>query len=292
MPTDKRRRQKEGRRARLEALRKQEQRRRSVRRAVWIVVIAGAIIATIIPFLPSTKPLTANQRLQNAADRLAVVAGCKSSPYTVLHPQQWSKPPAMRLNLHRRYYATFATTAGTFKVLLDPATAPQNVNSFVFLAEHHFYDCTNFDRVLTGFMNQGGNPSGGAFDKNPNVALPNADTQGPGYVVTQDEYPKLIKHGYLYAAGTLAVANAGPRTNGSQFFVMAANYRSAVTCPVGATNCLANTYTILGHVVSGLSVVTAINQHGGPPQNPATNSAGGIPPSVINRVLSVTVTST
>lgn len=297
MPTEKRQRQKEGRRVRLEALRRQEKRRRAIRRSIWIVVIAGAIIGTIIPFLPSNKPTPLDQRLQLAANNAAVAAGCPSNQFTVLHPLTWKSPPRMTINLHRVYYATFSTTAGTFKVELTPKTAPVNVNNFVFLAQNHFFNCTDFNRVVTGFMDQGGNPTGGLLDKDPNLqSLPKGDTQGPGYSITQNEYPKLPKHGDLYAAGTVAIANGGPETNGSQFFIMASNYTSATTCAPGAPNCLPNTYTIIGHVISGLAVVKAINKEGGPAPvytrgATPTQQAGGIPPRVINRVLSVIITS-
>lgn len=245
-----------------------------------MVVIAGVIIGSVVLFLPGSKPPTKQQRV----NQLAVKAGCPSSPYAEVDKTlSWKHPPAQTLDRRGIYDATFTTTAGTFVVQLDPKTAPVNVNNFVFLAEHHYYNCTVFDRVLTGFMDQGGGPYGGPQDKNPSASdLP----QGPGYSIKQDEYPTPPKHGDLYAAGTVAMANSGPGTNGSQFFIMAANYTSATVCRT--TSCLPPQYTIIGHVISGLGVVKAINEEGGPAAS--STSAGGVPPKVINRVLSVVIT--
>jgi len=284
VPTDKRQRQKEGRRARLGALRRVERRRRLVRRTIWVVVIAAAIIGSVVLLLPGTKPLPKDVRLQDAANKLAVEAGCPSSPYTVVDTtKSWKHPPHNILSKHRDYFAEFKTTAGDFTVKLDPAEAPANVNSFVFLAEHGFYNCTDFQRVIPGFMDQGGSPSGGWQDDHPKAGS-STEPQGPGYTVKADEYPHLPKHGDIYKAGVLAVANSNsPHTNGSQFFVMAKSWVSKADC--GNTNdCLPPSYTVIGAVVSGQKVVDKINAEGN-----ASTSSDGVPPVIINRVLAITI---
>ena len=102
----------------------------------------------------------------------------------------------------KRYTATMVTSHGTMVIALDPLAAPRTVNSFVFLARYHYYDGIVFHRIIPGFVLQGGDPTG-------------TGTGGPGYRFA-DELPKPGR----YEIGSLAMANAGPNTNGSQFFVI------------------------------------------------------------------------
>ena len=141
--------------------------------------------------------------------------------------KQWSSPPDMVIDPDKRYTAEIDTSMGTMLVELDPAAAPKTVNNFVFLAREGFYDGVIFHRVIQGFVLQGGDPEG-------------SGRGGPGYRF-EDELPKAGR----YEVGSLAMANAGPNTNGSQFFV--------ISGPSGVR--LPPSYSLFGKVVKGLEVV-------------------------------------
>ena len=127
-----------------------------------------------------------------------------------------------------------ATSKGTMIIALDPPAAPRTVNSFVFLARQNFYDGVVFHRIIPGFVLQGGDPEG-------------TGRGGPGYRFA-DELPKAGR----YQLGSLAMANAGPDTNGSQFFI--------ISGPDGAA--LPPQYSLFGAVVKGGDVVAAIDAVG------------------------------
>jgi len=148
--------------------------------------------------------------------------------------QRFSAPPPMVIDPEKRYTATMETTKGTLRIALDPVAAPKTVNNFVFLARWHYYDGVHFHRVIPGFVLQGGDPEG-------------TGRGGPGYQFA-DELPKPGR----YEIGSLAMANAGPNTNGSQFFVICG--------PDGAG--LPPLYSLFGKVVSGLDVVSVIEKVG------------------------------
>ena len=143
----------------------------------------------------------------------------------------------------KRYTATMQTSKGEIVIALDAMGAPKTVNSFVFLARYHFYDGLNFHRVIPGFVRQGGCPQG-------------TGTGGPGYRF-DDELPKPGR----YEIGSLAMANAGPNTNGSQFFV--------ISGPDGAA--LPPAYALFGNVVKGLDVVATIDAIGTRSGTPTEN---------------------
>jgi len=136
----------------------------------------------------------------------------------------------MLIDKNKQYTATFKMAkGGEFVIQLYPDKAPITVNSFVFLARQKFFDGTTFHRVLGGFMAQGGDPTG-------------TGTGGPGYkFVNENSDLKFDK------AGVVAMANAGPDTNGSQFFIT-----------FGPTEQLNGGYTIFGQVISGMDVVNGI----------------------------------
>ena len=140
----------------------------------------------------------------------------------------------MVIDTAKRYTATMVTSHGTMVIALDPLAAPKTVNSFVFLARYHYYDGVIFHRIIPGFVLQGGDPTG-------------TGTGGPGYKFA-DELPA----GGRYQVGSLAMANAGPNTNGSQFFV--------ISGPDGVR--LPPQYALFGAVVSGGDVITAIDALG------------------------------
>jgi cyclophilin family peptidyl-prolyl cis-trans isomerase len=142
-------------------------------------------------------------------------------------PKTYTQPPEMAIDPARRYTATIETSAGTMTAELFAAEAPRTVNNFVTLARDGFYEGVIFHRVIKGFMIQGGDPTG-------------TGRGGPGYKF-EDEPVKRP-----YKRGTLAMANAGPNTNGSQFFVMHSDYG------------LPPSYTIFGKLTDGEEVVDAI----------------------------------
>ena len=150
--------------------------------------------------------------------------------------QRFADAPPMIIDTERTYRATMVTSKGTLEILLDALAAPVTVNSFVFLARWHYFDGIVFHRVIPGFVLQGGDPTG-------------TGTGGPGYRF-DDELPKAGR----YELGSLAMANAGPNTNGSQFFV--------ISGPDGVR--LPPLYSLFGKVVKGLDVVAAINDIGSP----------------------------
>ena len=148
--------------------------------------------------------------------------------------QKFSAEPPMCIDPAKRYTATMITSKGTMVIALDPIAAPRTVNNFVFLARYHYYDGIIFHRVIPGFVLQGGDPEG-------------SGRGGPGYRFA-DELPKAGR----YEIGSLAMANAGPDTNGSQFFI--------ISGPDGAR--LPPQYSLFGAVVSGGDVVSTIDAIG------------------------------
>jgi peptidylprolyl isomerase len=148
--------------------------------------------------------------------------------------QRFDGPPPMCIDVAKRYTAEMATSKGNMVIALDPVAAPQTVNSFVFLARYHYFEGIVFHRVIPGFVLQGGDPTG-------------TGTGGPGYKF-EDELPRPGR----YEIGSLAMANAGPNTNGSQFFV--------ISGPDGAR--LPPQYSLFGKVVDGLDVVATIDALG------------------------------
>lgn len=146
--------------------------------------------------------------------------------------KQWSTPPEMTIDTNKRYHATLNTTKGDVKIELLPSEAPKTVNNFVFLAREGFYDGVKFHRVIKPFMIQTGDPTG-------------TGSGGPGYRF-EDELPP--KHSY--SPGMVAMANAGPNTNGSQFFICSGPQAAGLN---GYPN-----YTQFGRVVSGMDVVESL----------------------------------
>jgi cyclophilin family peptidyl-prolyl cis-trans isomerase len=142
--------------------------------------------------------------------------------------------PPMSIDAAKRYTATMVTSKGAMTIALDPQAAPRTVNSFVFLARFHYFDGIVFHRVIPGFVLQGGDPTG-------------TGTGGPGYKFA-DELPAPGR----YELGSLAMANAGPDTNGSQFFIISG--RDGMGLPPS--------YSLFGKVVAGLETVAAIDAVG------------------------------
>jgi cyclophilin family peptidyl-prolyl cis-trans isomerase len=247
-----------------------KKRRLRIRNGIIVLVVAGAIVG--IAFAVSSRNNKSasqttttvspahgtNAQLQAQANAAAVKAGCPANPKTRVNDQKYSAAPPMTIDTSKTYTATIKTTAGSFDVTLDPKTAPNTVNNFVFLAEKGYYHCVIFHRVIPQFMNQTGDPTG-------------TGTGGPGYTIPDENPAKAPSGTPQYPLGSLAMANTGsPHSGGSQFFIVAG--------PQGES--LPNTYALFGSVTSGMNVVDTINKQG---------STQGVPPDVTQRILSVTI---
>jgi cyclophilin family peptidyl-prolyl cis-trans isomerase len=143
--------------------------------------------------------------------------------------QQWNKQPEMAIDPKNDYYAVLHTASGTMRAKLYVQEAPITVNNFVFLARQGFYNGVKFHRIIKNFMIQGGDPTG-------------TGRGGPGYKFADEKIPNHLS----YQRGTLAMANAGPNTNGSQFFIIHQDYP------------LPKSYTIFGIVTDGLDVLDTL----------------------------------
>ncbi len=279
MPSDKRARQRAARQARLEAEAKRQKQRRQVRNGVIVVVVIGAVIGLVFLLTnnnnnksqasskssTTTSTTTATKahdaELQVKANSTAVAAGCPASTKTRVNNLSWSAAPAMAIDTSKTYTATVKTTTGTFVITLDAKTAPKTVNNFVFLAQHDFYHCVLFHRVIPNFMDQTGDPTG-------------TGTGGPGYTIPDENPAKASTANQQYPVGSVAMANTGqPNSGGSQWFIVAG--------PQGES--LPNSYALFGQVTSGINVIQTINQQG---------STAGVPPDVTQRILSITIAST
>ncbi len=146
--------------------------------------------------------------------------------------QQWNSPPAMQIDTTKNYQISMETNKGTIEIDLFTADAPKTVNNFVFLTRAGFYDGVTFHRVINNFMIQGGDPTG-------------TGRGGPGYRFEDEFKGNPNRHG----TGFLSMANAGPNTNGSQFFITHAPQPH-----------LDGKHTVFGKVTSGMDVVNAIRQ--------------------------------
>ena len=281
MPSEKRARQRANREVKQAAQAKVDNRRKLIRNGVVVVVIAAVVVGTVYLITrnhanksatstttsSSTTTTQPSSAAQAAANAVAVKAGCPANPSTRVNLLTWKSAPPMTINTADTYEATVKTTIGSFVITLDAKDAPVAVNNFVFLAQQGFYKCVIFHRVIPGFMNQTGDPTG-------------TGTGGPGYSFTESG-PAVAKP--QYPLGAVAMANSNspptttPTTNGSQFFIVAGSEGED----------LPPDYVLFGQVTSGMSVVDAINADGN-----SSASANGVPPEVIQRMLSVTITTT
>ena len=146
--------------------------------------------------------------------------------------KKWDSAPPMQIDDSKAYQVTIETSKGTIELDLFPQHAPITVNNFVFLAREGFYDGVSFHRVISNFMIQGGDPTG-------------TGTSGPGYKFEDEVRDNPLKH----ETGSLSMANAGPNTNGSQFFI--------THSPQPHLN---GKHTVFGKVTNGPEVVDAIRQ--------------------------------
>lgn len=273
MPTDKRQRQKAGRQARREAEQKATKRRQNLRRLITLVVVAAVVVGvSFLIFKPgskaatttttssssssstsTTKPAPAGGSGNKSPSAVTTAADCPANFSATLNKPSYSSYPPMTIDPSKTYTAEITTDVGVITVALDPKTAPKTVNNFVFLADHSFYDCIIFHRVIPSFVDQTGDPTG-------------TGTGGPGYQFA-DELP--AKASPQYPLGSLAMANSGPNTNGSQFFIVAGSQGES----------LPPSYSLFGQVTAGMPVVEKINADG------ATSGT----PTTLHRMVSVTI---
>lgn len=198
---------------------------------IVVALVAWPYVAKLFP-----KAETVNTAVVEDVGSETACAAFESIPAA----DQYDEAPPMMVDEAKQYFATFKMAKdGEFVVELYPAKAPITVNSFVFLACKNFFDGVTFHRVLEGFMAQGGDPTG-------------TGSGGPGYEFVNENSDLTFNKD-----GVMAMANAGPDTNGSQFFIT-----------YGAQEFLNGGYTIFGQVVEGMDVVNAITPRD-PQQNPS-----------------------
>jgi peptidyl-prolyl cis-trans isomerase B (cyclophilin B) len=246
----KRERQRINRELRREAQRREEQRRKRWRTGRTVAIILAPLVVIFV-----VVQLTSN----SGSDEAAAITCSSAVPAKPATPPTFSAAPPMTIDTTAKYTAAMKTSCGTIHIALDAAAAPQTVNSFVFLAQQGFYNGTDFHRIVTNFVDQGGDPTG-------------TGSGGPGYSLP-DEPPTTP-----YKTGSVAMANAGSGTTGSQFFL---------TVKGGAAQLNAGgppyKYSILGQMdAKGLAIAEGINKKFG--------SASGTPTGKVY-VLGVTISS-
>jgi cyclophilin family peptidyl-prolyl cis-trans isomerase len=256
----------------MDELRQAQQRANQRRRIAIFAVIAVAIIgliylttrhskskkvattaatSTVPGSTTATTATTAPPPVSVPVIAAPVGVGCPKFDGTAPHYTKFSAAPQYCLDPTKTYTVTFQTDAGTFAAVVDQKQAPKTANNFAFLAGYHYFDGIAFHRVIPGFVIQGGDPTG-------------TGNGGPGYQFA-DELPKAGQ----YKIGSLAMANSGANTNGSQFFVITGDQGVA----------LPPQYSLFGQVTTGMDVVKKIEADG---------SQGGTP-VVVHKMIKVTV---
>ena len=266
MGTDKRDRQKDNRRERLEAQahewRKQQRNKRMFSVLLIVMVVGLAVLAVSFltkddeqtdsanSTLPTMPTIPGTDSTGSIPEPVSVPAGasitgetpCPETDGSSERTTSFEQAPPSCLEDGVEYDAVVTTDAGAFTIQLDREAAPQTVNNFVTLARYHYYDGVAFHRVIPGFMIQGGD----AVGQPPG-------TGGPGYSF-EDELPASVDE---YVEGSVAMANSGPNTNGSQFFVV------TTVGSLGTPD-----YSLFGQVTEGMDVVKAIEADGTPAGTP------------------------
>lgn len=211
-------------------------------KAWWVVLIIVILGGVAWYFLDAQSPepavqtptldLTTGQQdqtppTQPTSPTPAATTTADAPPPSTASRPTFTKPFPMTIDTTKQYTAVLHTTDGDITIAFNKGSTPITVNNFVSLAKANFYNNTIFHRVIKGFMIQGGDPLGNG-------------TGGPGYQFNDEPFTG------TYTRGTVAMANAGPNTNGSQFFIMQAD------------NQLPPNYVIFGHVTVGMDVVDKI----------------------------------
>jgi len=267
MGTDKRNRKKENRRQRLDDLAKQQQRKRTrklaTRAAIFIAVVVG--VALIISVSGDSDSTSTNDTTVDSTATAPVegrtITGdtpCPAVDGSEARASTFEKAPSNCLEAGKTYTAVVTTNKGEFTIVLDQAKAPLTTNNFVTLARYKYFDNTQCHRAILDFVVQCGDPTA-------------TGSGGPGYSFA-DELPQAGE----YKLGSIAMANSGPNTNGSQFFIITGD--QGVTLPPS--------YTLFGQVTNGLdNTVPALNAASNP--DPAAN---GVPTLETITIVSVVIT--
>lgn len=265
MGTEKRERKKANRQHRLEVERKVELKRKAKRKGIRIgaivlaIVVFVVIVATIFgggdddttaptTVAPATTVAPSTTLPADAGVAITGITPCPPADHSAAKARTFEAAPPDCLEAGATYTAEVTTNQGVFTVELDPAKAPQTVNNFVTLARYNYFDGTVCHRAIPGFVVQCGDPTA-------------VGTGGPGYAFA-DELPEAGE----YEIGSLAMANSGPNTNGSQFFV--------ITGQNGAD--LPPSYTLFGKVTDGLDTTVVAMDALGNPENNGTPPLGEI----------------
>lgn len=274
MGTDKRMRKKENRRNRLDELATQAQRQRLRKRitkiAIGVAAIVGVVLiirvsggnnstattaTTLDPIVNST---TGTNTTPVEGRTITGETPCPAADGSETRAATFEKAPPTCIDTAKTYTAAVLTNKGEFTIVLDAMQAPQTVNNFVTLARYHYFDGTTCHRAILDFVVQCGDPTA-------------TGSGGPGYSFA-DELPGAGS----YRLGSIAMANSGPNTNGSQFFIITGDQGAA----------LPPSYSLFGQVTVGLdSTVPALNLASN--QDPAAN---GVPPAETLQIISVTIT--
>jgi peptidylprolyl isomerase len=229
------------------AARRAAERRRRRRQRVVAGTVAGALALGAVGYAgwvflfsgedeEPAQPQAAPSPSSSPSTELPVACGAEVPPVASTEKPQYANPPQMRIDPKEEYTAVIDTSCGPIRVELLARETPETVNNFVFLARETFYDGLTFHRVEPGFVIQGGDPSGNG-------------TGGPGYQF-QDE---IVDRLTFDEPGLLAMANSGPDTNGSQFFIT-----------LGPAEHLNGMHTIFGRVRAGMDVAREIEALGAP----------------------------
>ena len=280
MPSEKRARQRALRDQKLAVQERHNRRARNTRRSITLVLVVGVIIAlvallsgggtkkpsattTTTTTVTTTTATTTVTTLPVSKTAIAPVCPPATAAGAVKRVIAFTKAPPLCITSNSVFNATVITDVGTFVIRLTTATSPVAVNSFVFLARYHFYNGIIFHRVIPDFMIQGGDPTG-------------IGTGGAGYEFSGNTPPaSCVAKSDCYATGDVALANNGePSSDGSQFFIIV---------PGGAKG-LADLYTVIGKVTSGMNVVEKIAADGN-----SIAKDNGAPPKVTHHMISVTI---
>ncbi|MEX1006836.1 MAG: peptidylprolyl isomerase [Acidimicrobiia bacterium] len=233
----KRERQRQNRGIRREAMLAAEKRRKRLRtaRTIGLLLVPVVIIFVVIQLVSGDD--------SDSSSTAAAPIKCSSrKPATPIKTQTFPAAPAVDIDVKQDYTAVMHTSCGDINIELDPKQAPQTVNSFLFLVKSEYYNGTTFHRIVTDFVDQGGDQKGDG-------------TGSPGYTLP-DEPPK---NGYK--AGDVAMANSGANTSGSQFFLVVSQNGAKQLDALGSNP---YTFSILGHMdAHGLRVAKKINTFGG-----------------------------
>lgn len=231
--------------------------------AILSVFVGIAIIILVITNKGKDDSSKATSTTIAGASTTAVKTATQPCPETDGSSKKVTKfdgvPPTC-IDPTKSYTAVMDTDAGPITIKLAPDKAPQTVNNFVYLSRYHFYDGLTFHRVIKDFVLQGGDPEG-------------TGRGGPGYTFN-DELPEPSD----YQAGSLAMANAGPNTNGSQFFIVVSK-NGANSLVNGAQGAAA--YSLFGQVTEGMNTVKKIEADGG-------NTSDG-KPAKVHKIKTVTI---